>query len=68
MSFYTVFPSGYPFYGGISLAYGTGLHEDYDEDIGQGEAFLADYLNNVEHRIDQCLIVLSQNQDSSFIG
>jgi hypothetical protein len=57
---YTSFPSGLGFYGGITQAYGTGLHEDYDPTIGMSEPFRADYLNLVEHRIDDLEHIVNQ--------
>lgn len=60
MSQSTNFPSGYPFYGGITTEYGTGIHEDYDPVTSMAEPMRAEYLNNIENRMAQVEHIVNQ--------
>ena len=60
MGYYTVLPSGLGFYGGITLAYGVGIHEDWDPTIKMGEPFRADYINILEQRVHHLENVVNQ--------
>jgi hypothetical protein len=60
MSDYTVFPSGLGFYGGITLAYGVGLHEDFNATLQMSEPMRADYINLLEHRVAHLENVVNQ--------
>jgi len=57
---HTNFPADYPFYGGISPAYGTGLHEDRDSTTGKVEPIKADYINRIEYRIANLEYIVNQ--------
>jgi len=60
MALITSFPGDYPFYGGLSKTWGTGLHVDMDSVTGRVEYLEADMLNRVEHRIQVMEYIVNQ--------
>ena len=56
----TNFPVSNPFYGGLTLSYGTAQHVDMDPVTGQVEYMPADYLNRVERRIQRIEWIINQ--------
>ena len=57
---YTNFPISNPFYGGLTLSFGTGQHVDRNEVTGQEEYIRADYLNRLERRIQRAERFINQ--------
>ena len=59
-NYYSPIASGYPFYGGLTTAnYGAGLHVDWDPIIMRGESLKADYINNLEVRLERVEHILN---------